>query len=289
MKTTNFIILPDGRQLAYAEFGKPDGHPVIYFHGGGASSRLEPLLLGDELISQFGLRLISPDRPGIGQSDFQPYRGFSDYPKDVVFLADSLGLDKFSVLGISGGGGYVSACAAKIPDRLLNAVIVSGAWEMDDLTDLPTVSRWIYGLAKNFPGIYEIFLKFLLRSFQGSPAKLLTNFKKQSPAVDYLVIEHRIQALNESAIEAMRQSTKGCAWDVLMYLRPLDFDLEEIQIPLKLFHGEQDRNIPISMAKRAIDRLPTAKLITYPDEGHISVVVNQFEAIVQALKEKRSD
>ena len=68
MKTTNLITLPDGRKLAYAEFGKSDGHPVIYFHG-GASSRLEPLLLGDELISQYGLRLIAPDRPGIGQSD----------------------------------------------------------------------------------------------------------------------------------------------------------------------------------------------------------------------------
>jgi pimeloyl-ACP methyl ester carboxylesterase len=84
MKTTNLITLPDGRKLAYAEFGQPDGHPVIYFHG-GASSRLEPLLF-DELINKFALRFIALDRPGIGQSDPQPDRGFSDCPKDVVVL-----------------------------------------------------------------------------------------------------------------------------------------------------------------------------------------------------------
>ncbi|MEM6593016.1 MAG: alpha/beta hydrolase, partial [Cyanobacteria bacterium P01_C01_bin.73] len=110
MKTTNLLTLPNDRQLAYAEYGDPNGHPVFYFHGGG-TSRLEPLLLGDKEFTRLGLRLIAPDRPGIGQSDFQPNRGFSDWTKDVIFLADTLGLDKFSVLGVSSGGGYVAACA----------------------------------------------------------------------------------------------------------------------------------------------------------------------------------
>jgi pimeloyl-ACP methyl ester carboxylesterase len=290
MKTTNFITLPDGRKLCYAEFGKPDGYPVIHFHGGGGS-RLEPLLLGDELISQFGLRLIAPDRPGMGQSDFQPNRGFADYPKDIAFLADTLGLDKFSVLGISSGGGYVYACAAKIPDRLINAVIVSGAWDMDSLQDLPMFTRWIFTLARIFPLLYPGILKFMLRFYQGTPTKVLVTFKKQLPAADYAVLKppHRIGASCKSTVEAMRQGTKGVAWDLQLYLRPWDFKIEEIQIPLKFFHGEQDKSVPIALAKRYIDRLPTAKLITYPDEGHISVVVNQFETIVKALKGDRSD
>jgi pimeloyl-ACP methyl ester carboxylesterase len=286
MKTTNFITLPDGRKLSYAEFGKPDGHPVIYFHGGGACSRLDLLLLGNELISQSGIRMIAPDRPGIGQSDFQPNRGFSDYPQDILFLADTLGLNKFSVLGISGGGGYVSACAAKIPDRLWSAVVVSGAWEIDDLRDLPTFTRWFYALIKKFPGVYSIALQLLLKSLQGSPEKLLANFKKQSPAVDYAILESRVQAFQASLNEAIYQGIQGIAWDIQLYFRPWDFNLEEIQIPLTFFHGGQDRNVPISMAKRAIDRLPTARLITYPDEGHISIVINQFEAIAHALVSK---
>lgn len=192
MKTTNFITLPDGRKLAYPEFGKPDGHPVMYFHG-GASSRLEPLLF-DELINKFGLRFIAFDRPGIGQSDFQLDRGFSNCPKDVVVLANILGLAKFSVLGVSSGGGYVFACAAKIPERLLSAVVVSGAWDMDSLQDLPMFSR--------------------------SSEKLLASFKKQLPTVDYAVFQspQRLQAIRESAIESMRQSTKNVALDVLLYV-----------------------------------------------------------------------
>ncbi|MEL7226506.1 MAG: alpha/beta hydrolase, partial [Cyanobacteria bacterium J06576_12] len=70
MKTINLLTLPDNRQLAYAEYGSPDGYPLLYCHGGG-SSRLEPLLLGDEVFSRLELRVIAPDRPGIGQSDFQ--------------------------------------------------------------------------------------------------------------------------------------------------------------------------------------------------------------------------
>ncbi|NJN00035.1 MAG: hypothetical protein HC800_25435 [Phormidesmis sp. RL_2_1] len=91
MKVTNLLMLPDNRQLAYAEYGDPDGHPVLYFHGGG-NCRLEPLLLGNEAFTQLGLRLIAPDRPGIGRSDFRPNRGFSDWTKDVSFLADALGI-----------------------------------------------------------------------------------------------------------------------------------------------------------------------------------------------------
>jgi pimeloyl-ACP methyl ester carboxylesterase len=284
MKLTNFITLPDRRKLSYAEFGQPDGHPVIYFHG-GASSRLEPLIF-DELISKSGLRFIAIDRPGIGQSDVQIDRGFSDCPKDVVFLADSLGLDKFSVLGVSSGGGYVFACAAKIPDRLLAAVAVSGAWDMNSLQDLPMFTRWAYTLSKTFPLLFQYLMELSLRPFQGSSEKLLASFKKQLPAVDYAVMQSpaRLQAIRESTIEAMRQSTKNIAFDILMYVHPWDFTAEEIQIPVKLFHGEQDPRVPISMARKVIDRLPTAQLFSYPDEGHLSVGINQCEAIAQALK-----
>lgn len=130
MNTENRIVLPDGRTLAYAEFGQADGYPVLYFHG-APSSRLEPLLIGDEAFVRLGLRVIAPDRPGIGGSDFQRGRGFSHWPSDVVSLADALGLGQFALLGNSGGGPYVAVCAARIPNRIRAAVIVSGGWRMD--------------------------------------------------------------------------------------------------------------------------------------------------------------
>ena len=110
MNAENYINMADGRRLCYAEFGRRDGFPVFYFHG-SPSSRLEPLLIGDEVLTAEGLRVISPDRPGIGRSDPQPGRGFADWPKDVIEMADALRIDQFSILGNSGGAGYaLSRC-----------------------------------------------------------------------------------------------------------------------------------------------------------------------------------
>lgn len=283
MESTNLLTLPDNRQLAYAEYGDPNGHPVFYFHGGG-TSRLEPLLLGNEVFIRLGLRLIAPDRPGIGQSDFQPNRGFSDWTKDVTFLADALGLDKFSVLGVSSGGGYTAACAAKIPHRLHSAAIVSGAWEFTT-ADLLQYKRWSLILIKYFPWLYQASMKLTQRSLNDPPDKLLETFKKTLPAADYAVLKSpgRIKKSCEALNEGLRSGTRGTAWDLQLYFRKWDFSLDEIRMPLTLFYGEEDRNVPLDLVKRVAATLPTTKLVMYPNEGHISVVVNQIEAIAKAL------
>ena len=283
MERTNLLTLPDNRRLAYAEYGDPSGHPVLYFHGGG-TSRLEPLLLGDETFIRLGLRLIAPDRPGIGRSDFQPNRGFSAWTKDVTFLADALGLDKFSVLGISSGGGYTAACAAKIPHRLYSAVIVSGAWEFTT-ADLLKYKRWSLILIKHFPWLYRASMKLTQRSLNSPPDKLLETFKKRLPAADYAVLKSpgRMKKSCEALNEGLRSGTQGTAWDLQLYFRKWDFNLDEIRMPLTLFYGEDDRNVPIDLVKQIAATLPTTKLVMYPNEGHISVVVNQIEAIAKAL------
>ncbi|MFG6101439.1 alpha/beta hydrolase [Leptothoe sp. EHU-05/26/07-4] len=283
MKTTNLLTLPDNRRLAYAEYGNPNGHPVLYFHGGGAS-RLEPLLLGDEVFIRLGLRLIAPDRPGIGQSNFQPNRGFSDWTKDVIFLADTLGLDKFSVLGVSSGGGYTAACAAKIPHRLYSAVIVSGAWEFT-AADLLKYKRWDLFLIKYFPWLYQVSMRLTQRSLNAPPDKLLKTLKKRLPAADYAVIKSpgQIKQSCETLNEGLRSGTRGTAWDLQLYFRKWDFSLDEIRMPLTLFYGEEDRNVPLDLVKQIAATLPTTKLVMYPNEGHISVVVNQIESIAKAL------
>jgi pimeloyl-ACP methyl ester carboxylesterase len=125
MTDQNFITVAGGRKIYYVEYGDKDGMPVFYFHG-APSSCYEGLLIGDEVFKQHQLRIIAPNRPGIGQSDPVKERGFSDWASDVASMADALGIQKFSVLGFSGGSGYVSACASAIPDRLHSAVIVSG-------------------------------------------------------------------------------------------------------------------------------------------------------------------
>ncbi|MBW2547908.1 MAG: hypothetical protein DRH23_06320 [Deltaproteobacteria bacterium] len=110
------LHLRDGRKLAYAEYGDPHGYPVMLFHG-NPSSRLSWGLIPDSPFRPH-LRLIAPDRPGFGRSDFQPGRRLLDWPDDVSELAEALGLNRFAVLGVSGGGPATLACAWRIPERL---------------------------------------------------------------------------------------------------------------------------------------------------------------------------
>ena len=125
-----FVSLPDGRRLAYAEYGDPQGHPTFYFHG-LPGSRLEAILAADSA-ARAGIRLIASDRPGIGGSDPQPRRTLLDWPADVLRLADHIGIPHFSVVGVSGGAPYAAVCAYAIPERLDAVMIVSGVAPFDE-------------------------------------------------------------------------------------------------------------------------------------------------------------
>lgn len=287
MRPHDHIRLPDGRKLAYAEFGRPDGHPVLYFHG-APSSRLEPSLLGDAELARLGLRVIAPDRPGMGESDFQPGRGFSHWPADVVALADTLGLKRFSVLGNSGGGPYVAACAARIPERIHSAVIVSGGWRMDwpEVTNtLPFVNRLVMILARRAPVVLGLLLRSMGGISQGDRKKELAQLRKRVPLPDYAAFESpgRLEAFGEAMHECLRQGTRGAVWDLGLYVREFDFRLDEVRTPLVLFHGEQDMNAPIALARRLTTALPAARLITYENEAHLSTLCNHLDEIAEAL------
>ena len=288
MITDNNLRLPDGRNLSYAEFGKPDGYPVLYFHG-TPSSRLEPLLFAeDEVIARLGLRMIAADRPGMGQSDFQPKRGFSDWPGDVVALANALVLDRFAILGASGGGPYATACAAKIPERLRTVVIVSGGWPMnlpeawDNLTPAVRLTRTI---ASKAPFLLGLMRKVTWGTPKSWGDKSLARFTAGWPAPDRAVLEQpgRMERLMQVMRESVHQGTRGPVWDMHLSVREWDFCLDDVRMPLKLFHGELDRNVPIALVRKVMGKLPSAQLVTYDNEGHWSTPVNHLDEIAQAL------
>lgn len=288
MKQANEIVLPDGRTLAFAEFGEPDGEPVLYFHGAPAC-RLEPLLIGNEVLRRLGLRVIAPDRPGMGGSPFRPGRALLDWPADVTALADALSLDRFAVLGNSGGGPYTAVCAAKIPERLHAAVIVSGGWRMDwpeAKENLPFPNRLTLLLARRAPFLLRLLLGMMGDIIQGEREKELAQLKKRVPAADYAAFAEpgRLEAFGQMMREALRQGAEGAAWDLGLYVRDFGFSLDEIRMPLTLFHGEQDTNAPIAMVRRAVAQLPTARLVTYENEAHLSTLCNHMDEIAQALR-----
>ena len=279
--------LPDSRTITYAEYGDPNGKPVFYFHG-QSGSRLEPAMLDANVFGKAGIRLIACDRPGMGGSDFQSGRGFSHWSVDIVALADSLRLGKFGVFGVSGGGGYVSACARWIPDRLTAAVIVSGAGQMDapdTRACLPAMNRLMWGLAARSARLIGLLLTLTIPKAQVDISKVRKQMMRSLPPVEAVVFEKpgRLEAFMASGAESMRHGIHGIAWDTHICARPWDFRLEEIRFPVRLLHGEADLNVPVGIARKVTAAIPGCQATFYPGEGHFSTAVNHFDEVMNAL------
>jgi pimeloyl-ACP methyl ester carboxylesterase len=266
------IRLRDGRTLAYAEFGEPSGKTLFYFHG-GADCRLEARLLTKQA-KEAGINLIGIDRPGMGLSSFKAGRRLLDWPDDVVELADYLLIDRFAVLGVSGGGPYALACAYKIPDRLTTCGIIAGEGPYTN----PFFAQWLPWLLMPIMG----------RFFQNEEraGKTLLRFTGSWPESDRksLAFPEIRDQMAASLVEGFRQGSKGPAYDGMLVRRPWGFELEDIAFPkLYLWHGELDKDVPVAMGKKVANNLETCKATYYPSEGHISVIVNYGEEILITL------
>ncbi len=285
MCTKTVMTLNDVENVTFVT---PEGKPVFYFHGLGGS-RLEAAMLDIDDFVRAGVRVIAPDRPGMGGSDFQPERSFTGWQADVVALAERLGLEKFGVFGVSGGGGYVAACACLIPERLTAAVIVSGAGHMDSpeaRAGLPFMARLMYWLAARSVRVTGMLLNLTKPRKLADPDAIRKQMKRSLPPGEAAFLDKpgRLEAFILSGAESMRQGVDGIAWDTHLYARPWDFRLEDIRFPVRLLHGEADRNVPVAVARKLAASIPGCQATFYPGEGHFSTVGNHLDEVIQPFQ-----
>lgn len=265
--------LSDGRRLGYAEFGDHAGAPVMYFHG-WPGARVEGLL-GDDAARASGVRLVSIDRPGMGLSTFQSNRELLDWPDDVIEIAGSLGLTRFAVLGISGGGPYAAACAWKLPDRLTSAGIVSSLAPFDipgAVASMGRRNRLAFELVQRLSVLRRILMARVAWSVSRRPERALESGVTAAADVKYLDRSNVRSVLEQSLREAFRGGSRGPAWEMGLYTRPWGFPLEEIRVPVHLWHGEEDVNAPISMGRYLATSIPGCRATFYPGEAHLHFV-----------------
>ena len=285
IKTDNTIKLSDGRSLGYAEYGDPQGRPVLYFHG-LPSSRFEgnrPAI--DEIATRLHARLIIPDRPGIGLSDFKPYT-IASWPDIVTALADKLGLDRFAVMGLSSGGKYVAACAWKIPQRLTVAGMVSSTCPFDLPGAKETLSKQdnqVYGMADKAPWLFRLMLWKIARDARKNPASIFSLFTDVSEPDKVALARPDVkQVFEQMVVESFRQGTRGAALDWMLEARPWGFSLQEIRMPVYVWHGEADKILSVEQGRILAKAMPNARSKFFPNEGH-TLIVNYCEEIFSAM------
>jgi pimeloyl-ACP methyl ester carboxylesterase len=277
------IRLHDGRSLGLAEYGDPTGKPVFFFQGTPSSRLMHP----DASISaSLGARVITLDRPGFGLSDFQPGRCLLDWPDDVVEVADQLALARFAVVGISGGGPYVAACAYKIPRRLAAAGIVGGMGPAEApgaLEGLPPVRRAGAFIARRAPWLVRPLL-WLTSNPRRNPEQFFERYTAHNPPADQALLaqpEFR-EMLIASYAEATRSGLRGFAWEVCIVSRPWGFRLEEIPVRVHLWQGTEDSSTPLAMAQTIADSIPDCHGTFLPGEGHF-LLFTHWREILGAL------
>lgn len=281
---TRKIVVGDGCSLAFLDLGDPSGIPVFFFHG-LPGSRVEAIAL-DESARNHGFRIIAPDRPGIGRSDGQPGRRFLDWPLDVVELADELGVDKFGVVGVSGGGPFALACAYAIPERLDFVVDAAGSapkWtDASAREELSSIDRLFSTLGSFLPPLFLrppfAYMAYRLRRIKHGRqfAKMLGNAISE-PDRRLMEQDDYGRLLIEDAMEAFRQGTRAVAEESVLNYKEWGFGLNEISMPVHLFHGTADKLVPFSFGEFKAKQIPQSIFNPLPGKGHFYLLLDANE------------
>jgi pimeloyl-ACP methyl ester carboxylesterase len=272
-RAPEMVITRDGRTLTFESWGSPAGVPVFLMHGTpGSRSGPRPR---PSVLYRLGIRLIAYDRPGYGGSDPLPGRAVAHAAADVEAIADYLGLTRFSVLGRSGGAPHALACAALLPERVTRAAVLVGLAPRDadgldwyaGMTE-PNAAEYLSAEA-GYDAIAPRIRAFADR-IRRDPTSALPFDAADLPVPDRRVFaDFGIRSmLVDNFSEALRLSSTGWTDDALSFTAPWGFRVEEIRLPVLVWHGELDVFAPIEHSRWLAAHIPGASLIVDPESAH---------------------
>jgi pimeloyl-ACP methyl ester carboxylesterase len=263
------LHLADGRDLGYAEYGAPDGQPVLYCHG-FPTCRLE-LVPSESIIQALDAppRVIAIDRPGFGLSTFQARRTFLGWSQDVAEAADLLGIGRFAMVGASGGCPYALACGAALGDRVLRIGIVVGAGPIQapGMASSPIAGLPASQLARRIQfGLLALAFKAgwedrVVAQAIATLGELDQRAMEQADVRDWFS-----RLLRESLV----QGGRAAAYEAGLYLQPWGFAVEDVPTDTRLWYGGADKNVPASVGRWLADQLPRSHYTLWPEHGHFT-------------------
>ena len=279
------LRLPDGRVLGYAEYGDPAGRPLVFLHG-FPGSRLAGAVLDHEA-RLLDVRVIAPERPGLGLSSPQPGRSLLDFAQDVRALADTLEIDRFAVLGESGGGPYALACAHELAERLRCVAVVCGLGPVacpGATTGIACKERLGYMIARHAPQLAGRALVPVARFARRAPQQFLRITRWQLEEADREALAGTLGDLVAADFaEAFRQGGGSVGEDLALLFQPWPFDPSAIRSPVLFFHGSCDRTVSSVVAQELARAVPASRLRLYERDGHFSLLTRNAQQILKAM------
>lgn len=292
-KDSQTLKLPDGRVMGFSEFGDPEGTPLLYFHG-YPSSRLEGVGM-DRVACKRNLRVFTLERPGFGISTPQPNRRVIDFVEDVEFFTGYMGLKRVAIMGGSGGGPYALACAHELPSDILSAVglFASGGPYDKSWEGIPMKSRYGYVAAKYAPSVLGAIgtgaigtAKWALRGPLSTSfdAALARERKRQGGSLSGKTVEEAREESIRTMFEGFAQGSDAFVEEAnVLAVRPWGSELENIDFPIQIWHGEKDTNAPIQWIRNMAQRLPHSHLTEYPGVSHYSMIKHLEEVLAELV------
>lgn len=309
-------ILADGRALCYRIFTtqplvQPEGSPlptVFYLHGSPGSHHEATPVYNSAASQGVPLRIVAVTRPGHGGSTYHPSRTLLTLARDLVDLADALGIARFAVMGFSGGGAYALACAHLTPGhRLAGALAVSSMYPPElGTSGMLAVNRLFLGLAPWAPGLVAQAVDWHVGRLARDPDParygrfMLDSFDDSRPAEDRAVARGGhgagagagaadahgfMDALVQSTREGFLQGSRAFADEFALFGSPWGFELRQITAKTVIWHGAKDANVPVPIAEAAAAMIPGAKMFVAEDEAFVSLSANRMDDIIKSLLE----
>lgn len=268
------IVLPGGRRLGFAEFGVPKGKPLFWFHGTpGARRQIPPAA---RLAAQhLGVRLIGIDRPGVGDSTPHRYRSLLAWAHDLGVAADHLGIDRFALIGLSGGGPYLLACAHAFPQRVIAGAVLGGVAPVQG-------PEAVGGGPMAFASRFEPAFRYLheplgalltaaawtLRPLSSPVFNLVARLFPPADRALFARPEMKAFFLDD-LLHGSRWGLRAPVYDLMLFARPWGFSLRDIRVPIRFWHGDADHLVPLSHAQHLARLVPNATLSVRHGESHL--------------------
>lgn len=284
---TTETVSVDGRALDVLRHGPPDAFPLV-FHCGTPNAPDEFPSLFDAVTAN-GWQLVAHARPGYAGSSRHEGRDVAAVAGDVAAILDAFGLDRFAVLGWSGGGPHALACAALLPDRCTAAASLAGvapydADGLDFLAGMGPENVEEFGAAAHDHAALRAFLeRFAAGLREITPEQVADELGGLIDHVDRAALTGDLaESLARMLRRAVSTGTDGWFDDDLAFVRPWGFDLDAIRVPVSIWQGAHDMMVPFAHGQWLAAHVPGARVHLYDDEGHLSLA-SQLPRILDDL------